>query len=118
MNTSEKIQIIKDKDRVITYPEKKNTGQPIKDQIFNWVVHRYKKNNHEWHISDDKIFNGFIYGVLGYLGYVIFFALMWWIISITQKKWGDMKALFVVLLIILVRLNIMIKQLVTLNRKF
>jgi hypothetical protein len=43
------------KDDVIPYPEKRNTGQPIRDKIFNWVVARYQKHNHPWKKSDQRV---------------------------------------------------------------
>jgi hypothetical protein len=106
------------RDDVIAYPDPENSGQPIKDKIFNWVVQKYKKKNLPWRKSDQRVFHGFIYGALQYLGYVAFFAIMYWMLGIVQKNSGFERALIVVLLIILVRLNVIIQQFVRLNKKF
>lgn len=112
------IDKIKEKDVAIDYPGKSNTGEPIKDKIFNWVVGRYKKHNHPWYKSDQVVWGGAIYGVSSYFGYAIFFGLFLYILVWVQGKYGDGRAIIMALLFILVRINILIKQMVKLNRNF
>jgi hypothetical protein len=81
-------------------------------------VRRYKKHGHPWKKSDQRIFHGFIYGVSGYFGYIIFFSLFGYLFWQTEKLLGFNKALLFALLLILFRINLVLKQLVVLNKKF
>jgi hypothetical protein len=106
------------KDDVMPYPEKKNTGQPLRDKAYNWVVARYKRNNHFWKKSDERVWGGFIYYVVDYIWLLTWIGLLWLIINSSLKRVGFEKTVFVVAIIFLIRLNSLIKQMVQLNKKF
>lgn len=105
-------------DEIIGYPKLENSGEPWKDKIFNWVVSRYQKHDHPWKQSDQRVWHGAIYGLTSYCGAVIFFVVIGWLLFQMQKLYGFEKALLLALLMILFRVNILIKQLVKLNRNF
>jgi len=106
------------KDDVLPYPEKSNTGQPMRDKLFNWIVGRYQKNNHLWKKSDQRVWHGAIFLCLDYAWLLIWIAALWLIINGSMKRVGFEKTIFVVAIIFLIRINSLIKQLVQLNRKF
>jgi hypothetical protein len=106
------------KDEIIGYPNPSNTGEPWKDAVFNWVVGRYKKHNHPWKKSDQRVWRGAIFGLTSYFGYVIFFAFFGYILYTTNKLYGFEKAVLLGILFVLFRINILIKQMVQLNKKF
>jgi hypothetical protein len=105
-------------DDIVGYPPPSNTGEPWKDKIFDWVVKRYQKNNHPWKKSDDRVWRGAIFGVTSYLGALVFFALIGFVLYQTNKLYGFEKAVLLAMLMILFRINVLIKQMVQLNRKF
>jgi hypothetical protein len=109
---------MKMEDPVIGYPPPSNSGEPWKDKLFDWVVGRYKKHNHEWKKSDQRVWSGAIFGITTYFGTLLFFALLGWLLWQTNKLYGFEKAVLLALLMILFRVNVLIKQMVTLNRKF
>jgi len=84
---------------VIEYPERKNTGYVIRDAVYNWVLERYRKNNHPWTKQDEFFFNGFIYQVTTYIGYIIFVTLFWWILSIIEHRYGPERAIIAAILL-------------------
>jgi hypothetical protein len=106
------------KDDIIDYPGPENSGYAWKDAIFNWTVRRYKKHNHPWHKSDQRIWHGAIFGLTQYFGSIFFFVFIGLILYQTQKLFGFARAVLLALLMILFRINIIIKQIVQLNRKF
>ena len=114
MKIKEKIKI---NDNILPYPEEQNTGAKLKDGAFNWIVSRYKKFNHPWKKSDNIVWKGAIYSLSWLFGIIIFLAIMWVLINFSIKKYGEMRTLFYILLLVLLRVNAMIKQLIILNKK-
>lgn len=106
------------KDNVLGYPGPKNTGSGIKDGIYNWVVKRYKKNNHPWKKSDEVVWGGFVYGVLDIGGVFLFVGIMYWLLDWTLSNHGFEKMIMVLGVILLVRVNILVRQIAALNKKF
>ena len=106
------------KDDIIDYPGPENSGYAWKDKVFDWVVKRYKKYNHPWRKSDQRIWHGFLYGITSYIGSIFFFVFIGFILYQTQKLFGFARAILLALLMILFRINIIIKQIIQLNRKF
>ena len=110
--------MMKINDEVVGYPPPANSGEPWKDKIFDWVVHRYQKHNHPWKKSDQTVWSGGIYGITSYGGMLLFFALIGFVLYQTNKLYGFEKAVLLGMLMILFRVNVLIKQMVQLNRKF
>jgi len=106
------------KDDIIPYPDLSNTGQPIRDKIFNFVVARYKKFNHLWRKSDQRIWGNSIFVVVDYIWLLVWIGALWLVINGSLKRVGFEKTVFVVAMIFLIRINALVKQLVKLNRKF
>jgi hypothetical protein len=110
--------MIKFEDKVLDYPPPSNSGYPWKDKLFDFVVKRYQKNNHPWKKSDQDIWSGAIFAVTQYIGTIVFLGFIGWLLYQTNKLYGFEKAILLALLMILFRVNIVIKQLVMLNKKF
>ena len=106
------------KDKELPYPDVVNSGQPLRDKMYNFVVKRYKKNNHVWRQSDERIWKNSIYVVLDYIWLLCWIGILWLIINGSLKRVGFEKTVFVVAMIFLIRINALVKQLVKLNRKF
>jgi len=100
------------------YPQEQNTGRRFSDAVFNWVVNRYRTLRHPWTRSDDIIWKTACYHIPEYIGIIIFFAIFWLLIKFSNKKYGEMRTLHFLILILIFRVNIMIKQLFALNKKF
>lgn len=109
---------IKLRDEVLSYPNPESSGYPLRDYCFNWVVARYKRNNHPWKQSDNVIFRGFFYNVVDYISLLLYLAFFWWLITATQRHFGDFKAIMVALAFIIIRLNLIARNLNKLNKKF
>lgn len=106
------------KDVELPFPQNKNTGAAIRDKLFNGVLSRYKKFNHPWMRSDQMIWNNVIYHIGDLIGIVLFFWIMWLLINFSLKKYGEMKTLFYIAIIIIFRINVLIQQISALNKKF
>lgn len=118
MNEGEQKRFFGMKDHEIGYPDKKSTGQPFKDRFYNWVVLRYRKHNHPWMKSDERVWGGFIYGVLDYVWLVVWVWLFWWLLNSIMKHQGFQQAVLAALLMLLIRLNLLIRKITELNKKF
>ena len=106
------------KDDDIGYPKKSNTGTPWKDWLFDWIVGRYKKHNHPWKRSDQRVWHGSVYGLTSYFGAVFFFAFFGFLFYQTNKLYGFEKAILLAMMMVLFRINVLIRQMVALNKKW
>jgi hypothetical protein len=100
------------------YPQIANTGNKIGDFFFNWIVNRYRNLRNSWTKSDNFMWKGACYTFPELIGIIIFFTIFWLLINFSLKKYGEARTLFYLILIVLLRINVMIKQLVVLNKKY
>jgi len=105
-------------DKVIDYPAKEISGSPVKDAIYNWVVGRYKKHNHPWTKGDQFFFHGFIYGVGSYVGYAVFVTIYWFLLNSSLNHFGEFRTLMLVMLLLIMRINMMNKNIAKLSKAF
>jgi hypothetical protein len=110
--------LLKNWDIELPFPEKKNTGAHIKDGIYNWILGRYKKNNHPWKKSDNIVWRTSVYFFGDLLGIALFFWIMWILINFSLKRYGEWRTLYYVIIIAVFRINILIMQISSLNKKF
>jgi len=102
---------------LIAYPEEKDTGHPLSDKVFNWIVKRYKDLKNPWKKSDTTVWKLACYTLPEFIGIIIFFAIFWFLVKISNKNYGEMRTIHFLLIYVLFRMNTMIKQLVNLNKK-
>ena len=86
----------------------RTTEKHMRDKIYNWVVDLYTRKGKEFKSSDEFVFAGFTYTVVDYLGYVLLFTILWWLVGFMQKSQGDMHALYFLLIFIIVRLGMLL----------
>jgi hypothetical protein len=110
--------LLKKWDTELPFPLEKHSGAYIKDGIFNWILKRYKKFNHPWKRSDEIVWKTVIYFFGDLLGIALFFWIMWVLINYSLKKYGEWKTLYYVIIIGVFRINILIMQISSLNKKF
>jgi hypothetical protein len=103
---------------LIGYPATSNTGSGVSDYIFNSIVERYRNLRNPWNKSDNLIWKSVCYTLPGFFGMILFFTIFWLLISFSTKKYGESRTMFWLIIVVLVRLNVLIKQLVLLNKKF
>lgn len=89
----------------------RHTDFPMRDRVFNWIVKRYERNKHEWTKSDDAVWGGFIYFIWDWIVILAFLYLMWFIFNLLRKGYDDVHAIAFLLIMILFRLNVMIRKL-------
>lgn len=117
--SAKKIEEAKKKPLPMTaYPQEQNTGHRMSDAIFNWIVNRYKTLRNPWKASDNIIWKGACYTIPEFFGIILFFAIFWLLIKFSNDKYGDMRTLHFLILVAIFRLNVMIKQMLVLNKKF
>jgi hypothetical protein len=110
--------LLKDWNKELPFPAPQSTGAPIRDKLFNWILGRYEKFHHPWTKSDDLIWRAVI-NVMGELiGILFFFWIMWLLINFSLKKYGEVRTIIYVILLLIFRINIMIQQINKLNKKF
>lgn len=94
----------KEKVRVDNSEFYKHTESKVRDAIFNWVVRRYERNSHVWQKSDEVVWNGAIYHVSGYFGYLIVIGLLWWLLDATVRLKGGTHAILLLMILMFVQL--------------
>lgn len=89
----------------------RHTDFPMRDKVFNGIVTRYGTKGNKWEKSDDQIWGGAIYFIWDWAMILVFIYFMWFMFNFMQKSYGDVHAIAFLLIMILFRLNIMIKKL-------
>lgn len=97
---------------------KKETEKRLLDKIYFWVIDRYTRNKNEFTFSDRFIWKGTIYLVPETLSYVLFIALFLTLAHIGFEKYGEARTVVFFMLLLMWRLQAIIKQLAQLNKKF
>lgn len=89
----------------------RSTDHPMRDKVFNWIVARYGKKGNKWEKSDDVVFGQFIYTIWDWTVVLLFLYLMWFMFNFLRKQYDDVHAIGFLLIMILFRLNTMVKKL-------
>jgi hypothetical protein len=87
-------------------------------KIYQWIKNRYYKNRREWKKSDVIVWKGSCTVMLVWIGYLIFAGVFGWLFIKLYDTYGIGKMLAFFFILILWRVNIMIKQLAQLDKKF
>lgn len=103
--------------RRINDAKKKETDHPLLDRIYFWVIDRYTKHNHVFKFSDVFVWKGAIYMIPETLSYIIFFALFLKLADISFKKYGDARTVVFFILLLIWRVQVIIKLLGKVNKK-
>ena len=90
---------------------RKDTENLLKDRIFNWIVDRYSRNGRKFEFSDRFVWTGAVYTLPEIFGYIIFFAIFLFLAHLSFKRYGEARTIVFVMLLMMWRLQIMIKVL-------
>jgi hypothetical protein len=94
-----------------------DTGAKLKDSIYNKIIDRYTKNMHEFRYSDRFIWAGTVYAIPETIGYIIFFAIFLALAHISFNKYGEARTVVFFILLLIWRVQILVKLLSSINRK-
>jgi len=92
------------------------TEHKLKDKVFNLVVLRYGYKGNKWQKSDDFVWGGFIYYIVDYFWLLIFIYFIYAMGNLLYNKYGLWKAVMFVVVMVLIRLNSLIKKVDQTNR--
>lgn len=91
----------------------KNTDSLLRDKVYNWIVRKYGKNGHPWLKVDTILWTGFLYTIVGMIGYLIVIGALWWFLGKTIEYSGPEKAVLLMLILMfvqLLRMNAMLRK--------
>ena len=94
----------------------KDTAYPGRDWVYNKIVKRYGDKGNAWTTSDTVIWSGFLYYVVDYLFAIAFIALIYYVVNWTYGKYGIARAGMVFGVMLLWRINVLIRQATHTNR--
>ncbi len=93
------------------------TGSVMKEKLYNKIIDRYTRKGREFVFSDEFIWKGSIYQIPEFFGYILFFMFFLWLAMISFKYYGEARTIVFVMLLIMWRANMMLKQLYQINKK-
>lgn len=88
----------------------RHTDFKSRDRVFNWIVRRYERNGHPWKKSDEVVWGGSIYVIWDWAMILVFIYFLWFMFNFFQKRYGDVQAIAFLLIMVLFRLNILIRK--------
>jgi hypothetical protein len=101
-----------EKKRAFVYPEITPSGNKLGDFVFFWVVKKHREKNKPWTASDNLVWRVGCYVIPEYIGVIVFMGIFWWLVGALSRIYADpWKVLYFLLIVMLVRLNAMIKVL-------
>jgi len=109
--SSEELQRLNDSKKVSA------TGSVWKESLYNKIVDRYTTKGREFSFSDQFVWKGSVYQIPEFVGYILFFMFFLWLAMISFKYYGAPRTYIFMALLILWRVNMMLKQLYQLNKK-
>jgi hypothetical protein len=87
------------------------------DKVYNKIIDRYSKHNNRFEFSDRFVWSGAVYVLPEIFGYILFFALFYWIGGIILKNYGWERMFMFFALLGLWRINILVRQIGKLEKK-
>jgi hypothetical protein len=87
---------------------KKNTEHILQDKIYNGIIDRYSRNGKKFEFSDKFVWSGSVYALPEIFGYIIFFAVFYFLGNSIYNRYGVIHFLMFFFLLGLWRLNILI----------
>jgi hypothetical protein len=88
----------------------KSTDRPGRDWVYNKILKRYGDKGNAWTASDSFLWQGFLYYVVDYIFAVGFIGLITWLLVLTYDHFGPVKACIVAFVMLLWRVNIIVRQ--------
>lgn len=88
---------------------RKNTEHIFKDKIYNWILERYTRKGKRFEFSDQFVWSGSVYALPEIFGYIIFFAIFYWLGNKLYEHYGEIHVFMFFMLLVLWRLNMMVK---------
>lgn len=111
----------KDEKPLESWPENFPHDEPdvpgLGGKAYQWVKNRYHKNRRPWKKSDVIVWKGTFTVVTVWIGYLIFAAIFGWFFIKLYDTYGISRMLSFMAVLVLWRINMMVKLLNALNRK-
>ena len=96
---------------------KKDTEHALADKAYDWIIDRYTKNSRVFEFSDRFVWSGAVYVLPELFGYILFFVIFYWLGNIVYNNYGWPRLFMFFMLLLLWRLNVMVKLLHKVNKK-
>jgi len=97
--------------------QKQETEHALYDRLYFWIVDRYTKNQHKFKFSDAFVWKGAVYVIPEMLSYLIFFAIFLALAYVSFKKYGEARTIVFFILLLIWRVQILVKIGNKINRK-
>ena len=97
---------------------RKDTESILKDRLFNKIVDKYSRHGNIFNFSDRFVWTGALYVLPEIFGYILFFLFFFYLAMLSFKRYGEFRTYIFMALLIMWRLNIMLKYLAKVNKKF
>ena len=88
---------------------KQETEHALHDRVYYWIIDRYTKNNHKFNFSDAFVWKGAVYVIPEIIGYLIFFTIFLTLAYISFKKYGEARTIVFFILLLIWRVNLLLK---------
>lgn len=86
-----------------------HTEYPARDKVYNWIVMRYGEKGNPWKKSDTLVFYGFIYHLWDFIPSLLFIYFTYWIVNYSYVHYGWFKAITVLAVMFLFRVNALLR---------
>lgn len=96
--------------------KKKSTEFHIRDKVYNSIIDRYSKHDHEFNFGDEVVWGGSIYQVPDYFSYIVFFALFYWIGDKLYAAYGIAHVFMFFALLGIWRVNMLLRSVKKIQR--
>jgi hypothetical protein len=89
----------------------RNTEYHLRDKVYNWLVRRYGQKGNVWQTSDTVVWQGAIYHVWPWIPALLFIYVTYFIANWTYEHYGMFRALTVLAVMMLIRVNTLVRKL-------
>jgi hypothetical protein len=89
----------------------KHTEYKFRDSLYNAIVRRYGAKGNAWQKSDTFVWSGAIYTVGDWIPALAFLYFVYFITNFTYAHYGWFKAITVLAVMALIRVNAMVRKL-------
>lgn len=104
---------------VVEYNEKykQNTESHVKDSVYNWLIDKYSARGKKFVFWDRLVWKGSVYMIPEFVGYIVFFAVFYFLGSLILARSGWEKMVMFFFLLMIWRVNMLVGLLKKINTK-
>lgn len=96
---------------------KQDTDSHTKDRVYNWIVDKYTSRGKKFVFWDRFVWKGSVYMLPEFFGYIIFFAVFYYLGGLVLRNYGWERMVAFYMLLIIWRLNSGLALLNKVNKK-